>query len=164
LAFGHKFCHPGYESSHATHSSYTKGPTVPLCFIQVGLAAALKNSIVYEIMQHWINFVSVVCVAFATGATGCLWLIIPDLLSCTVWYQSSSLRASVKESDGAAAPPGHRSVPAPLRFRHTHSSAESGLSSEAPQTPPKDRMPVATPRGEKTPRLMRIEFSRQMTA
>jgi hypothetical protein len=42
-----------------------------MCFIQIGFAAALKNSIVYEIVQHWINYVSVVCVAFATGASTC---------------------------------------------------------------------------------------------
>jgi hypothetical protein len=42
-----------------------------MCFIQIGFAAALKNSIVYEIVQHWINYVSVVCVAFATGARAC---------------------------------------------------------------------------------------------
>jgi hypothetical protein len=40
---------------------------VPMTFIQVGFAAGLSNSIVYEIMQHFINFVSVVCVAFATS-------------------------------------------------------------------------------------------------
>jgi hypothetical protein len=42
-----------------------------MCFIQIGFAAAMKNSIVYEIVQHYINWVSVLCVAFATGAWAC---------------------------------------------------------------------------------------------
>jgi hypothetical protein len=60
-----------------------------MCFIQVGFAAALKNSIVYEIMQHFINFVSIVCVAFATG--------IPTPYSVAVCFRLTALRSVVPE-------------------------------------------------------------------
>jgi hypothetical protein len=116
-----------------------------MTFVQVGLAAGMSNSIVYEIMQHFINFVSVVCVAFATGVSLSTspTHIVPfhiiirirysmTLNDYTVWYSSSAFRESVKEDDhhilgnygspGDKGRPKAQQMPSMLRFRRSNSS------------------------------------------
>jgi hypothetical protein len=105
---------------------------VPLCLLQIGLAAALSNAIVYEVVQHYVNFISIFCVAFATGALTfvSIW---PILTHAAVWYSSTTYRHDLRDDHNGRAP-------SPLRFQHStgfnsrffsHDSRWNGSSSSA---------------------------------